>query len=786
MDKVIAIDQTPIGRTPRSNPATYTGAFAAIRELFSLVPEARARGYKAGRFSFNVKGGRCEACQGGGVRAVEMHLLPDVYVRCEACKGRRYNRETLEILYRGRTVADVLDMTVSEAQAALSAHPRLNRMLLTLMDVGLGYVRLGQSATTLSGGEAQRVKLARELGRRDTGRTLYILDEPTTGLHFDDVRNLLHVLGRLVDAGNTVIVIEHNLEVVKSADHVIDLGPEAGAGGGRVVAAARPRRSRGAPPATPASSCGRCSPACPRHDAPPRAPIPCWSGARSSPSWPTRPTWSAIRWGPCPAGPRASSRSTRQLGHARRTRLGGGLVADAVDGGRRGRSDHRGARRAASSCTRTSPSARPLILSCFDLGGRRNKIVYEDLNFPSVMYVYEAHRSAGGAHLHRPERRRHHRAPRPHAGGHRRGDAAGAVLPRRLQERLRAGRGRGRAPGARGGRAGGGGPLPVGGHGAGGRDGLGRGLRHRGRGQVALRGPGRRLSLRGAAAGTLPSSPGSRAGWPTSARSISSPGPSNTRRGPHASCTGRRPCPRSTPRGPATRSWSAIGVDAIRRKSERQVQLILDLAAERGIATRTPTSAGERGGMVILDLPHGQAVTRELLRREILVDFRPGRGDPHLPALLHERRGAPPRGGGDRGDPGFGGLPRARARRRHGLLSHAGVAGEPQPWLRARGPRATPRSTETHMPLNSNGYWRAHPWYRACNRAGPDLMAYRRTLKRGVGCTGIGLHSGRPVRLELKPAPAEHGIRFRRTDVGVEIPARSITSAGSITRRPEP
>ena len=240
VDKVIAIDQTPIGRTPRSNPATYTGAFACIRELFSLAPEARARGYRPGRFSFNVKGGRCEACQGGGVRVVEMHLLPDVYVRCESCKGRRYNRETLEILYRGRTVADVLDMTVAEAQAALSAHPRLKRLLGTLMDVGLGYVRLGQSATTLSGGEAQRVKLARELGRRDTGSTLYILDEPTTGLHFDDVRNLLHVLGRLVDAGNTVIVIEHNLEVIKSADHVIDLGPEAGAEGGRVVAAGTP------------------------------------------------------------------------------------------------------------------------------------------------------------------------------------------------------------------------------------------------------------------------------------------------------------------------------------------------------------------------------------------------------------------------------------------------------------------------------------------------------------------------------------------------------------------
>jgi excinuclease ABC subunit A len=240
VDKVIAIDQAPIGRTPRSNPATYTGAFACIRELFSLVPEARARGYRPGRFSFNVKGGRCEACQGGGVRVVEMHLLPDVYVRCEACKGRRYNRETLEILYRGRTVADVLDMTVAEAHSALSAHPRLNRLLVTLMDVGLGYVRLGQSATTLSGGEAQRVKLARELGRRDTGSTLYILDEPTTGLHFDDVRNLLHVLGRLVDAGNTVIVIEHNLEVIKSADHVIDLGPEAGAEGGRVVASGTP------------------------------------------------------------------------------------------------------------------------------------------------------------------------------------------------------------------------------------------------------------------------------------------------------------------------------------------------------------------------------------------------------------------------------------------------------------------------------------------------------------------------------------------------------------------
>jgi excinuclease ABC subunit A len=242
IDKVISIDQSPIGRTPRSNPATYTGAFTFIREMFSLVPEARARGYKPGRFSFNVKGGRCEACQGDGVRAIGMHFLPDVYVTCEVCRGRRYNRETLEILYHGRTVADVLDMTVAEAQPVLSAHPRLNRLLLTLIDVGLGYIRLGQSAATLSGGEAQRVKLARELGRRETGRTLYILDEPTTGLHFDDIRKLLHVLGRLVDAGNTVLVIEHNLDVIKTADHVIDMGPEAGPGGGCVVAAGTPEQ----------------------------------------------------------------------------------------------------------------------------------------------------------------------------------------------------------------------------------------------------------------------------------------------------------------------------------------------------------------------------------------------------------------------------------------------------------------------------------------------------------------------------------------------------------------
>jgi excinuclease ABC subunit A len=240
IDKVIAIDQSPIGRTPRSNPATYTGAFTFIRELMSLVPEARARGYKPGRFSFNVKGGRCEACQGDGVRSVEMHFLPDVYVQCDACRGRRYNRETLEILYHGRSIADLLDMTAAEAHPVLEAHPRLSRILSTLIDVGLGYIRLGQSATTLSGGEAQRVKLSRELARRETGRTLYILDEPTTGLHFDDIRKLLHVLSRLVDAGNSIVVIEHNLDVVKTADHVIDMGPEAGAGGGRVVAYGTP------------------------------------------------------------------------------------------------------------------------------------------------------------------------------------------------------------------------------------------------------------------------------------------------------------------------------------------------------------------------------------------------------------------------------------------------------------------------------------------------------------------------------------------------------------------
>jgi excinuclease ABC subunit A len=242
VDKVIQIDQSPIGRTPRSNPATYTGLFTFIRELFAMLPEARARGYKAGRFSFNVKGGRCETCQGDGVIAIEMHFLPDVYVTCEECKGRRYNRETLDITYRGKSIADVLELTVSQALPLVENFPPMALKLRTLQEVGLGYIKLGQSATTLSGGEAQRVKLARELARRSTGRTLYILDEPTTGLHFEDVRRLLEVLGKLVDQGNTVVVIEHNLDVVKSADWVIDLGPEGGEGGGVLVAAGTPEQ----------------------------------------------------------------------------------------------------------------------------------------------------------------------------------------------------------------------------------------------------------------------------------------------------------------------------------------------------------------------------------------------------------------------------------------------------------------------------------------------------------------------------------------------------------------
>ena len=240
IDKVIDIDQSPIGRTPRSNPATYTGLFTPIRELFTYLPESKLRGYGPGRFSFNVKGGRCEACQGDGLVKVEMHFLPDVYVPCEVCKGRRYNRETLEVRYKGKSIADVLDLTVADALDFFEHQPRLRSKLELLNDVGLGYIHLGQSATTLSGGEAQRVKLATELAKRDTGRTLYILDEPTTGLHFEDVRLLLEVLHRLVDKGNTVVVIEHNLDVVKTADWVIDLGPEGGDAGGRVLAAGPP------------------------------------------------------------------------------------------------------------------------------------------------------------------------------------------------------------------------------------------------------------------------------------------------------------------------------------------------------------------------------------------------------------------------------------------------------------------------------------------------------------------------------------------------------------------
>jgi excinuclease ABC subunit A len=239
-DKVISVDQAPIGRTPRSNPATYTGVFTPIRDLFATIPTAKERGYSAGRFSFNVKGGRCEACQGDGVLKVEMHFLPDVYVPCDVCHGKRYNRETLEVQYKGKNVHEVLDMTVEEAHEFFKPVPVIARKLQTLLDVGLGYIRLGQSATTLSGGEAQRVKLSLELSKRDTGRTLYILDEPTTGLHFHDIDLLLKVIHRLRDQGNTVVIIEHNLDVIKTADWIVDLGPEGGAGGGRIVAYGTP------------------------------------------------------------------------------------------------------------------------------------------------------------------------------------------------------------------------------------------------------------------------------------------------------------------------------------------------------------------------------------------------------------------------------------------------------------------------------------------------------------------------------------------------------------------
>jgi excinuclease ABC subunit A len=239
---VVDIDQSPIGRTPRSNPATYTGLFTPLRDLFAQTSEARARGYGPGRFSFNVKGGRCEACEGDGMIKVEMHFLPDVYVACDVCHGKRYNRETLEITWKGHTIADVLDMTVEDALELFQNVPTLARKLLTLEQVGLGYIKLGQSSTTISGGEAQRVKLSRELSKRDTGRTLYILDEPTTGLHFHDIEQLLDVLHQLVEHGNTVVVIEHNLDVIKTADWIVDLGPEGGGRGGEIVATGTPEQ----------------------------------------------------------------------------------------------------------------------------------------------------------------------------------------------------------------------------------------------------------------------------------------------------------------------------------------------------------------------------------------------------------------------------------------------------------------------------------------------------------------------------------------------------------------
>ena len=240
VDKIIEIDQKPIGRTPRSNPATFTGLFSPIRDLYAMLPESRARGYKAGRFSFNVKGGRCEACEGDGMKRIEMNFLPDVYVTCDVCRGHRYNRETLAVKYKGLSIADLLDTTIEDALPLLENIPTIKQKLQTLLDVGLGYIKIGQSSTTLSGGEAQRIKLAKELSKRATGKTIYILDEPTTGLHFADVHKLLDVLQKLVDTGNTVIVIEHNLDVIKCADYIIDLGPEGGAGGGKIVATGTP------------------------------------------------------------------------------------------------------------------------------------------------------------------------------------------------------------------------------------------------------------------------------------------------------------------------------------------------------------------------------------------------------------------------------------------------------------------------------------------------------------------------------------------------------------------
>ena len=240
VDKVIRVDQSPIGRTPRSNPVTYTNVFSDIRNLFAQLPEAKIRGYKPGRFSFNVKGGRCEECQGGGLKLIEMNFLPDVYVHCDKCNGKRYNRETLEVRYKGKSISDVLNMTINHGVDFFENIPSISTKLTTLKDVGLGYITLGQSSTTLSGGESQRVKLAAELAKRDTGKTIYILDEPTTGLHFEDIRVLLDVLNKLVDKGNTVIVIEHNMDVIKVADHIIDIGPEGGKSGGKILCAGTP------------------------------------------------------------------------------------------------------------------------------------------------------------------------------------------------------------------------------------------------------------------------------------------------------------------------------------------------------------------------------------------------------------------------------------------------------------------------------------------------------------------------------------------------------------------
>ena len=242
IDKIINIDQSPIGRTPRSNPATYTGVFDLIRDIFAATEEAKLRGYQKGRFSFNVSGGRCESCQGDGVHKIEMHFLPDIYVPCEVCKGKRYNRETLEVKYKGKSIADVLDMTVEESLEFFANLPRIKNKIQALQDVGLGYIKLGQPSTTLSGGEAQRVKLATELSKRPTGKTLYILDEPTTGLHIDDVHRLIDILQRLVDSGNTILVIEHNLDLIKTADHIIDLGPEGGDAGGTIIATGTPEQ----------------------------------------------------------------------------------------------------------------------------------------------------------------------------------------------------------------------------------------------------------------------------------------------------------------------------------------------------------------------------------------------------------------------------------------------------------------------------------------------------------------------------------------------------------------